>query len=90
MATDLDTLRMFLAQVYQWPPEERANLGRVAEIFEAVHPTLYAALTEYLKDAPTAVVYSYAETRLNVPGEHRPWFRLLVMELRERAQKNIT
>jgi hypothetical protein len=88
MATDMDTLRVFLRQVEQWPPEDRANLSRVAEILEAAHPTLYAALMEYLKDAPMALVHPYAEAALNVPAEHRPWFRLLVMELRERARKD--
>jgi hypothetical protein len=87
MATDMDTLRSFLRQVERWPPEDRADLGRVADILQAAHPTLYAALLEYLKDAPLALIHPYAESVLNVPAEHRPWFRLLVMELRERAKK---
>jgi hypothetical protein len=88
MATDLETLRLFLRQVEQWPPEDRADLGRVAEILEAAHPTLYAALIEYLEHAPMSLVHPYAEAVLNVPSEHRAWFRLLVMELRERSQRN--
>jgi hypothetical protein len=83
-------MRLFLRQVEKWPPEDRANLSRVAEILEAAHPTLYAALIEYLRDAPMALVHPYAEAALNVPAEHRPWFRLFVMELRERSKRNKT
>jgi len=88
MATDLDTLRLFLRQVEQWPPGDRADLSRVAEILEAAHPTLYVYLIECLGDIPLCMAQAYGEVTLEVPFEHRQWFRLLVMELRERSQRN--
>jgi hypothetical protein len=88
MPTDLETLRQFLRQVEQWPPEDRANLDRVADILQAAHPTLYAYLIERLGDVPLSMAQAYGEVTLEVPFAHRQWFRLLVMELRERAQKD--
>jgi hypothetical protein len=88
MATDIETLRLFLRHVEQWPPEDRANLDRVADILQAAHPTLYASLIERLCDVPLSMAQAYGEVTLEVPFEHKQWFRLLVMELRERARKD--
>jgi hypothetical protein len=87
MLSDLDTLRKFILRVESWPADQRADLPHVVACLQSAHPSVYAELVEGLGSVPIPLALSYGESVLEIRAADRAWFRLLIMELYERATK---